>query len=368
MNQILGTVWCTVLWALTLWCLYSFLDYFSSRLCFQASRIWWGQIAWSEAEGTTKDERRARQQMLPARWGGQRRWRASVNYRLGELMAEMRPVRKCSRILYKRAPQAVQAAAATSYGAGSPVRRPRRRMLKARFPQGREWRVQLAPQQPWAVFQVQIATLMRKSVESFYVLAEGEEVLMNDIIPDHLEEVELRRRAPLRQPDEEDRVQEEGEAAAPPHRQENRRGSRSRSRPRRRGQAAEQQLRSYPRVIDEDTLYIEMSAGQGAFRLELDLYDLDYPESWNEVTVAEVEWGLLATYPNLFQRTSRIALACNYRCMRPTERIGEAIRDGSTFSLIPNSVLGGKRKRQEPQGPTIEAKGSYRSRRSIDDR
>ena len=222
---------------------------------------------------------------------------------------------------------------AAACGAGGRSRTPhrphQRRHVKARLPQGRLWTAIVEPNQPFAVLQVQLAAIMRKPVEAFVMQTNGETVNQNDIIPDELEEIELKRVRP----------------ETPVQRQR----SRSRS-PR----PAVQRLRpqqAHAEIRNMDKLHLEFPAANGTYLIVIHLDDIESADDWRDVTAGDLEQTLIKVFPSLFGIYNRVTLAVNLRILRPEEHIGDFHHQEAHFTMVPAPRQGGRPKMRSPLRP-----------------
>ena len=106
--------------------------------------------------------------------------------------------------------------------------------------------------------------------------------------------------------------------------------------------------RNYQRGYDMDMLYFDYPGPRGEqYRLELGTYDLDYHTSWDDVTTAELEVALQRTYPALFSRSTRVAIAVHNRLLREYEHIAHFQAQQVTMGLFHVIFLGEREQRVE---------------------
>ena len=335
------------------------------------SMVWWGRsIDWLGSWETLRTVGTGKGfLLLPARWGGHRRWRkhrSLAHQLLGELPWHNEDQEEAHRVLWRRQPGAVTAIPPATFGAGSPSRSPERaqRRIRARFPQGRWWSTTIREGQPWAVLQVQLGAIMRRNIEDFSLYYENLRVDQQAPIPPEAREIELRRvhhagrrglrfhpprrqappppDLPVQQAEEGGNDQPEEQPPEEPQRQRSR--SRSRSMLRRYPQRPNRPwlMADGPGVQEDENIYVELPTMGGCYRLEIRLDDLPNADTWEEVCAHDLEWALQRTYPQLFSRQGRIGLAVNYLCLRDEEYVAPWIRRGADFMVIPSMLLGGK--------------------------
>ena len=314
---------------------------------------WWGHaIDWRGEMETLKPVGKGMGYLLlPARWGGHRRWRQ--HHSRGRVLPtwatwlEDQSREACHEVLWRPTPHALTIVPPATFGAGSPARSPERvhRRVRARFPQGRWWSARVQDGQPWAVFQVQLAAIMRRSVDDFSVYHNGIRVVQADIMPTDVQEVDLRQ---VHRPRQQRQVLQEQDGQPPrpqgddqdPAAPQEEPRQRSRSRTQQRPWARPRLARDAPGVQEDDNIYLEMPTAHGCYRVELRLEDLSSADTWHEVCVHDLEWALHRTYPQLFSRYGRIAIAANMVCLRDEEYVAPWIARDAAFTLIPNALMG----------------------------
>ena len=239
-------------------------------------------------------------------------------------------------------------------GAKSPARvSPERPTVRARFPAGRWWRVRTTPRQPWAVLQVQLATLMNRDVHSFCLIHEGRRVQQQEEMPPgdlHVDTMRICRAGADRIQLPRPRSQQQGhqlqqqrsiskqEELNLPHRQAPRPDGRGRSRSRTPARH-HRGVRLGPPVQEDDNITIEYPTSEGNFRLTLSTADLAVTD-WQEVRANQIEAALVGIYPEVFYCQPRVALAANRTCLRAMDRIQPWLDQGSELVVVPSQQMG----------------------------
>ena len=90
---------------------------------------------------------------------------------------------------------------------------------------------------------------------------------------------------------------------------------------RRTGSAEGREGSSSSSEVEPETINFEYQLGEGVWTLPLHLRDLNVA-TWDHVNGAMVEAALLALYPGIFLRSTRIAVAANGQVVRPHEFMG----------------------------------------------
>ena len=73
--------------------------------------------------------------------------------------------------------------------------------------------------------------------------------------------------------------------------------------------------------VEPETITFEYQVGEGVWTMPVHLQDLA-ASSWEHVSGAMLEAALLALYPGIFGRSTRVALAANGQMVRPQEMVG----------------------------------------------
>ena len=289
--------------------------------------------------------------LLPARWGGRRRWQAGKAGPQARIMAWYHAEQKkqqsrqpsCLRTNLQGDSHLCTGMAESTLlehlGVREPLAshaeaEPRSRVLRGRFPQGRWWMIRIRPSQPWAVCRVQFGAVMKKEPDAFEIVIDGRPVNLAEPVPHDVHEVELRRTALPRG------TRSNRSRTPLPHRPRGAQRPEGQDSPRAGSPQPQPPSRDAPRYEEAEILYVDLPTSQGIYRLELELLDIENAEAWPDVTVSDVEISLLRTYPGLFPKGTRLSLAANMRVMRQDEYIQQLRLDRVAFSLVPSMALG----------------------------
>ena len=170
---------------------------------------------------------------------------------------------------------------------------------------------------------------MRKNIDTFEIYWQDEKVDPAAIIPPDANFVEFRRVTRRHSPE---RERGRGAHDPPP-------GAYVQAGP---------DIRHHPRVVDTDVLYVDYQTRLGQHRLEIELGDIDHAQTWDEVSVADVEVALQRCYPAVFAKANRVALAGNNRVLRDCENVARWQEDEIALQVIPQYPVG-----SSGQGPPV---------------